>query len=411
MRHIRFTIPITKSLACFLLIAVAGLPMICQAADNNPSNPSPVAYVYTGSSIKHGQFYYNYLTGFAIAADGSAQALTGFPLNGDVGLLTAAAGHVFAVGDWGREVVTYTVASDGSLAQTSSLNVASYLGPYGYYQGVYALNPDREGHFFNIVMSCGSCNSEILPFRIGSDGKLSLSGLILEGGAKWGGEYIFSPDDQYAYTLGYGGPLAKEKLQSNGMLTFAGDTNLLPPPLPPFDNICLPGDMAVSSQGYMATTWWGDQYWCDQYSNGYALANYSVDAEGNLNLVPGSGSIPAVEEYAMAFDPTGTYLAIAGGIFVGFDERPRQAAIEVLKLQSDGTLVPVGAPVNVPELGGLEAVAWDNSHHLYAVGGYQGCLASCGLYIFNSNDGVLTPAPGSPHPVNGIGDMAVLPLQ
>ncbi len=113
----------------------------------------------------------------------------------------------------------------------------------------------------------------------------------------------------------------------------------------------------------------------------------------------------------MAFDPSGTYLAIAG--ITNYNDPPVKAGIQVYKLQSDGTLMAVGSPVEVPSISGLDSVAWDNSNHVYAIGdsSYERCTGHCGLYIFNSNDGVLTPAPGSPHPVNGIGDMAVLPLQ
>ena len=411
MRRIKFTIPIAQSLARFLLIAITGLPMICRAADGTQSNPSPVAYVYTSSSVRHGGFYASFLNGFAVAADGSAQPLPGSPLNGPSAYLTAAGGHVFASGGpCYQDVATYTVGSNGSLTQSATLNLDAYLpGNNCYQMSIYALNPDREGRFFNIVMSCGSCNSEILPFRIGSDGKLSLSGLILEGGAKWGGEFIFSPDDRYAYTEFPG--LAEEKLQENGMLTYVSYLRPPPPPPPGQQQVCLPGDIAASVKGYMAMTWWGDDYWCDQYSNGYELGNYTVNAHGQFGLI-GTGLVPAVFEYAMAFDPTGTYLAIVGGEgILPYD--PRQAAIQMYKLQDDGTLAAVGEPVIVAGLKTLTSVAWDHSNHLYVTESayYSGGEGISGLYIFNSNDGVLTPAPGSPHPVNGIYDLAVLPLQ
>jgi len=412
MRRFKSSGPTTNLIRCLLLLCLGALPLVCQAADSN-NNPSPVAYVYTGSSIPHGHFAYNYLTGFAVAADGSAQALPGFPVSGPSRLLTAAAGHIFgAGGPCGQFVATYTAGSNGSLTESSTLNVDDYLPGNNCYQlSIYALNPDREGRFFNIVMSCGSCNSQILPFRIAPDGVLSLSGLVQGGGAKWGGEFIFLPDDRYAYTYPYSAFPSEYKPQANGMLTFVSVLRPPPPPPPGQQQICLSGDMAASVKGYMAMTWWGDQYWCGQYSNGYELGNYTVNAQGQLGLVPGPGIVPAVEEYAMAFDPTGTYLAIAGA--TNFNDPPEEAGIQVFKLQSDGTLVATGPPVSAPGLRALYSVAWDNSNHVYAVGNsfYEGCNEPCGLYIFNANDGVLTAAPGSPHTVDGVMDLAVSPTQ
>ena len=43
--------------------------------------------------------------------------------------------------------------------------------------------------------------------------------------------------------------------------------------------------------------------------------------------------------------------------------------------------------------------------------GGGGCSGPCGLYIFNNHDGALTLAPGSPHGIQNIVSLAVLPAQ
>ena len=98
---------------------------------------------------------------------------------------------------------------------------------------------------------------------------------------------------------------------------------------------------------------------------------------------------PFTAESSMAFAPTGQYLAVSG-----------DGGIQMYSLQSGGTLTPIGSVVDpgVP----FNVLKWDNGNHLYAISG-------AALYVFSSNAGVLTQAPGSPIPVTEAGSLAVLP--
>ncbi|HEY1731493.1 MAG TPA: hypothetical protein VGG15_07080, partial [Terriglobales bacterium] len=155
-------------------------------------------------------------------------------------------------------------------------------------------------------------------------------------------------------------------------------------PLPnPQEQVCNVNTVSASSQGFVTLGWYGGGLGCN---NGYILGSYTVGSNGGLNFVPGSQITPAVHENAMAFDPSGTYLALAGN------------GIQVLKLRSNGSMSVLGAPVQVQ---GLNYVLWDNANHLYAV--------SDRLYIFNFNGQTLTQAPGSPYPIANPVSLAVVP--
>ncbi len=383
----------------FLLTALAF------AADNS-------AYVYVGSFTYHrGGVNNDYsITGFAVAADGSTQPIPGSPFTGPSFDLAAIRNYVF--GDDGQQyIVTYTRAADGSLQATSMVDEYTYALGAPPEMEIYALNPDRSGQTFNSVLSCGSCDSYIIPWSIGADGQLSFLGgnaPPIPGIAKWGGVFTFSPDNHYAYTDTNGG-FGSLQRNPNGTLNWI---SLWLPPQPPQnpgieDSVCLPGDMAASvPTGHMAMIWWGSPYWCGELSEGYLVADYIVGTNGALTLLPRSAVTPQVSEYSMAFDPTGTYLAIAGTL----GQYGRSGAIQIYKLQSNGTLTPVGDIIEPTGALAFYSVSWDNASHLYALTGCGGDNSeSCGLYIFNFDGQNLTLAPGSPHAIINPISLAVAP--
>jgi hypothetical protein len=154
-------------------------------------------------------------------------------------------------------------------------------------------------------------------------------------------------------------------------------------------------DIAVSSAGY-ATVLWDGSYCCGY--NGVLQAMYAINGDGTLSLVPNSTFIPGVTVSpcngcsAMAFDPSGKYLAIAGSA-------SGQAAIQIYELQADGRVQAMGPPQHWGSTTAFNSVAWDSASHVYATssicdGGNQ-CSAQ--LDVFSFADGVLTPEPGSPH--------------
>jgi hypothetical protein len=371
-------------------------------------------YVYVGSAVQYGgnSSSDGYITGFGVAADGSAQIISGSPFHGPSYHLTAIRNFVFA--DDGRNIGTYTRSGDGALSPTSIVNdLARVTEPID--QAIYALNPDRTGQSFNTVVSCGSCNSEILTWAIGQDGKLSYVADPTPSSsyAKWNGVFTFAPDDRFAYTEPWLSGLTEFQREANGTLRLLSDNG--PPgiasaPAPPSqgDSICLPGNMAVSSKGYIVLSWWGSEYGCND--DGYLLGTYKENQDGTLQLLTQVGMVPQVYENAMAFDPSGTYVALAGTS--ACQDKYGCAALQIYKLQADGTLTPVGALQVVPGTS-FANLAWDSAGHLYILTGKcgQGCDSASvqGLYIYNFDGQNLKPAPGSPHAINNPVSLAVAP--
>ena len=379
MRHIDFAKSqsvafrfFTSIVLCSLMTATFGY-----AADRSNLASAASAYVYIGSLNGSADS----ITGLAVAADGSVRPVPGSPFNLPSISLIASGNHLF--GEDMQNIASYSVGSNGTLSETSVVNGLAYIqDPGGQY--VSALNIDRAGQVLNSVDTCGSCNSEILPWVIGSDGQLSYmsSPTLQDGPAKWQGVMTFSPDNRFAYT-----PIAQDfgilRRNANGAVVWINPGPVYAPPLPnPGEQVCNITTVASSVQGFLTLGWYGGGMGC---SNGYVLGNYTVSSTGSLNFVPGSQIAPAVRENAMAFDSSGSYLAVAGN------------GIQVLKLRSDGTMSVLGAPVQVQ---GLNYVLWDNANHVYALGD--------SLYIFNFNGQTLTQAPGSPHAIDNPASLAVV---
>lgn len=406
MRHPRFATFCSPLFS--LLISFLGLQGICPAREQPTINSQAVAYAYVGSSVSAQQDYSEgIITGFAVAADGSAQAIPGFRLAGGISGLTAASGFVFGAGRLGTTVTTYMPQSDGSLRATSAVNIIqNYL--QGQDEYVANLNPDRTGKILNIGAVWP--NSDFVPFSIAPDGSLSFLGTTISGCGKSQALLTFSPDNRWAYD-GCSDRYNKYGRQANGILDGPFDFSIDPPPSPLASGACQPVFLSSSSLGYLAVIWNGSSYLCES-NQGNLLAIYAMDPDGNPALVHGSAIAPQVWESDIAFDPSGTYLALAGYV-----TNQSTGAIQVFKLQPDGKPLALGNPILLSGVTNVISVRWDNLGHLYAVGAGQdqGTCArhnsACGLYIFNVTAQGVTSAPGSPHIVAYPSGVAVIPVK
>jgi hypothetical protein len=398
MRH-----SITLKLFFYVLLVTVLFDL--EALAQVKANSQPVAYAYVGSSIAAQQDYsQGVITGFTVAADGSAQAIPG-RVSGGISSLTSAAGFVFGVGQLGTTVTTYTPQSDGSLRATSAVNVIqNYLQGQDEYIG--NLNPDRTGKFLNVGAVWP--NSDFVPFAIASNGSLSYLGTTIGGCGKSQALLTFSPDNRWAYDDCWDS-YSKYGRQANGVLDGPFDFQLNQPPSLLGSGACQPVLMSSSSLGYLVVVWNGSSYFCNS-NQGNLLATYAMDANGNPTLVHGSTVAPQIWESDIAFDPSGTYVALAG--YVGSQS---EGAIQVFKLQSNGKPVALGNPILLSGVTNVTSVRWDNAGHLYAVAvgqSQQSCAGNgskCGLYIFNVSAQGATAAPGSPHIVTYPSNVAVLP--
>lgn len=244
---------------CFLLLScfiTSSVVAVGQA--NDVSSPAASAYVYVGWYLVQWPNLSDYISGYSVASDGSLQPLTGFPVSGPSFGLVSVRNFVFGF-NTGNYLATYTRGANGSLSQTSIVNENQYA-PQDYGMGIYALNPDRAGLALNTVLSCGSCNSYVLPFAIGSNGQLSyVGGAQPPGGpAKWDGIFFYSPANNYAYTDTWGGFGTLARNADGSLSWLSNESEPEPPPSESSqEQVCYPGDVASSSTGYLAMAWWG----------------------------------------------------------------------------------------------------------------------------------------------------------
>jgi len=410
-----------QSLRLFLSIllfsfAITSVSAIGQANDHQA--PATSAYAYVGTCPGYPRYCNNgdnQINGFAVAADGSAQPIPGSPFSAASAGLSANPNFLFAVGGIAyQNIYTYAPASDGSLTQVGMVNGLA-PGGCGGDQVVGPLSPEPSGRFLYAGNGDNSCGTYYTAWSISPTGQLSYVNEPLPFEAyAWGSTLTFSPDDRFAYTgtvAEYDGALAGFIRDQQGSLVGFSPNPALPPSPGANQYLCDVGNTASSSAGFVSVLWY-DGLYCYDGGPGFAeIANYTVNSDGTLNLVPGSEVVPAVNLQNMLYDPSGQYLAVVG--CVSSWPYCEEAAIQIYKLQPGGGLVAAGPVQTAPGVRNLVSVAWDNANHLYTYvsGNSSGpCTDACGLYIFNNNDGVLTPAPGSPHPIqNNIVGLAVLP--
>jgi hypothetical protein len=118
----------------------------------------------------------------------------------------------------------------------------------------------------------------------------------------------------------------------------------------------------------------------------------TINGDGTLTAVANSQVKTASSsgnKVVANFDPTGSFLAVAG-----------DGGVQIFAMNANGALSAVGSAQSAGA--NFQDVAWDNSNHVFAANSSQ-------LYVFNSSTGVLTPASGSPHA--GGPELSVLPLR
>jgi hypothetical protein len=148
--------------------------------------------------------------------------------------------------------------------------------------------------------------------------------------------------------------------------------------------------MAISAKGFLAIGYSA----LNGLSTNYMIGFYKINFDGTLIPLPSwvvttASNSASNAKLAISFDPTGAYLAVAGN-----------GGVQTFPLNSNGILPPIGAPQNSGV--NFQSVAWDSSNHVFATSATQ-------LYVYNSQEGQLSPAAGSPQ--QGGAGLAVLPLR
>lgn len=360
--------------------ALNGNSLANRGATPPSSAPTIAAYAYVGNASEMG-----HVSDFPISSQGIPLSAAGSSTSGASGLLAVTPHFVFATD--GRYIVTYTRGTNGGLRQTSSVDgTAHNITPPGSFVG--PLTVDRTGStlYAAEIEFDGTDNDAYSVWTINSDGSLTWianSNINVD----YNTFLSFTHDNRYAYGFGcyfIDWDITGLARNSDGTLT-SFDTGAINPPSNDF--LC-PSDVQTS------TTYAVVAYIDVEMQGAHEqLVSYTIASDGTLGLLLNSVvTTPFLGERSMAFDPTGTYLAVAGDY-----------GIQMYQLGAGGSLTAIGSVVD----NGIafSQLKWDNSNHLYAISGGAG-----GLYVFNSVAGVLTQDPG-PLPLVQAGSLAVLSAQ
>ena len=350
------------------------------------SSTAAIAYAYVGSSVgQAGSAIY----GFSVAADGSVTAVPGSPVSGPSNDVVTNSAFVF--GDDSHTIATYTRASDGSLQPSSSLFAVLNNGP-GQLWALSSMSLDHTGQTLYAVENAGADDLYYFFFHVASDGKLTNIGKIGPN-VDYVSPLVFSPDNTYAYGFGCfhaSWNLTGFRRNGDGSLTPIGGTNQSVPTFDGTGQMYCPEGEAISQMGYMAVAV------AELGSNKVGVGTYKINSDGSLAMVPASTQSIQLPQttgccgiLGMNFDRSGQFLTIAN-----------QGGIQTFRLAAGGTLTPIGGPQQPGP--NYMAVQWDADNHVYAT-------SSSGMHVFTANQGVLTPASGSPHAAGPAGSLAVLP--
>ena len=359
---------------------------------NSGGSSSAVAYAYTSNVTS--------IFGYAVNADGSLTTVPGSPNavstqvgeSGQGALVTNGA-NLYAIASGGTNLLIMPIdKSNGALSQPSSSSAIT--GDPSTSDMAQSLSLDATGGSLYVQAGLSDLDSGINVFAVGSIASVRQVQFVTTG-AITQSALVFTADNQFAYTDACA---AREsgvfgfRRAADGTLTEFQVPQVTPPASSPGTVFC-PIAIAASATGHLAIAWTPFQFPSSvTVGNQTFVGIYNVGSDGTLSLIPNSGVTTAStskDTVAINFDPTGNFLAVAGN-----------GGVQTYALTSGGILTPVTAPQDAGVR--FAYVAWDKSNHAFATSSNQ-------LYIFNSNQGTLTLAPGSPH--SGGPGLAVLPLK
>lgn len=344
------------------------------------NSQAAVAYTYVGTTGRSTAGIY----GFSITPDGTIAAVPGSPATGPSSYVLTNSAFVFASDS--ANIASYARGNDGSLQQSSITYAVLSNGPEPW--AIQAMSLDHTGQTLYAMENAGSDDTYYFFFSIGSNGKITNTGKIGPN-VNYVSPLVFSPDNNYAYGSGcfhIGWDITGFHRNSDGTLTRLDDrsTNPAVPAYGGTGQFYCPVSEAISQNGYLAVA---D---AELGTNTTGLGAYKINADGSLTFVQNSTLATQLSSiHGMNFDPSGQYLALAGN-----------GGIQMYQLTPQGTFTPIGG-VQQPGTNYLGA-QWDANNHLYAI-------SSDGLHVFTNSQGMLTPAPGSPHAAGSAGTLAVLP--
>jgi hypothetical protein len=373
----------------FLPCVLATLATFALAQASDPqTSTSPVAYVYVSSpsSTSFGLIY-----AYSASSNGQLTPVTGSPFPSYAAYMAVNGAWLF--GTDGTNIYSFSIASDGALSQTSSINATQY-NPYDS-GGPGDLFLDHTGTtlYDGDIYAYGTGDSAYQSFSIDQNtGQLNFLALGPDGGEIQGNVMSFTGKNVYAYSSGCyeGDPnIFGYKRNSDQTLT---SLNINPPiPTAPQGEYYCPFLAAADPTNHLAISLTPMNFLT--VAGPPQLAVYTQQSNGNLTTTSTAATMPktlvtSVIDFWMS--PSGKLLAVAG-----------TSGLQVFHFNGANPITHYTGLLTKDE---IDQVFWDNSNHLYALSRNAGKL-----HVFTVTPTSHSEASGSPYTIANPANVIVLP--
>jgi len=355
-----------------------------QNAGGGSSQSATFVYVASSKTANN-----NELLAYRADSTGQLTPVTGSPYAVNAAYMTASGKYLFTTD--GANIYSYSVASDGSITQSSSID-ANQSNP-NHCGSPISLFTDRTGrtlYGLDYVSDCA--NNQYESFSIdGSTGALTFVALSSAASPVFTRPLSFVGNDTYAYSAScwhYMQEIYRFQRNSDGSLTLVSNLGSAPPmPTPPTGDTYCPWLATADTSNHVAITLSAMNVSSFQADGPMQIAVYSADGTGNLSTNSTAADMPGVavgNVSDMQMSPEGNYLAVAG------------TGLQVFNFNGANPVTQLtGLLTNTP----IDQIVWDHSSHLYAISHSSGQL-----FVFTVTSAGATQAPGSPYsltaPVN-----------
>ena len=378
--------------SCVLtLAATSSVTANFTTANSGGGNFSATALVYVANATSGTN---NEVQAFSADPSGQLTSVSGSPFQVNAAYMTATGRYLFTTD--GTNIYSYSVASDGSITQASSINPNdNNASPCG---SPLSLFLDRTGatlYGLDYVSDCA--NNQYEAFSIDpATGALKFVGITTAASPVFNRPLSFIGDDQFGYSAScyhYIQEIYGFRRNSDGSLTLVSNLGAAPPmPQPPAGDTYCPWLAAADTSNHEAVTLSAMNIYSFQADGATQIAVYTVDASGNLSTNSTSSDMPRVavgNVTDMQMSPAGNYLAVAG------------TGLQIFNFNGANPVTQLtGLLTNAP----IDQIAWDNANHLYAIS-----KSANQLFVFTVSSSGADAAPGSPYTISSPVNIAVLP--
>lgn len=352
---------------------------------------APAAFVYVASGKSTND---NEVQAYTAEANGQLTAVSGSPFAVNAISMTGSGKYLFTTD--GTNLYAYSVATDGGITQTSSIN-ANENNPSGCGSPLSLFVDRTGGTLYDLDYVSDCANNQYESFSIdASTGALTFIAITSAASPVFTRPLSFIGNDAYAYSGScwhYIQEIYGFKRNSDGSLNLISNLGSAPdmPTPPPGDTYC-PWLAAADTSNHVAITLSAMNVYSFQADGASQIAVYTADANGSLSTNSTTDDMPRVavgNVSDLQMSPAGNYLAVAG---TGVQVFIFNGADPVTQLTGLLTKTPI------------DQIAWDNANHLYAISNSAGQL-----FVFTVNSVGASEAPGSPYTITAPVNIAVLP--